>query len=313
MNSDANNNLKNIWKPVLIGLVLAFLYAGVLTKLGKDWWTDENYSHGLLVPFVIGFIIWLEFEDFEKITETPKFRLGGGVILLALLMLLGGTLGAELFVQRVSFVLMLGGIVVYFFGTRILQFLVVPFVLLLLSIPIPQILFNKIAFPLQIYASQIAVWGIRLFEIPTIRKGNVFEILPRGATQVIALEVVEACSGIRSLMTLMTLALILAYFTRTKREFGGSGWLNFLKDFDVWRALILMFSAIPIAVLTNAARVTATGVLTYYYGKQATEGTLHDALGWLVYIVALGLLILLNFALQFIFRKISLNKNSFET
>jgi exosortase len=285
MNSD-RVNLKNIWKPVLLGLVLAFLYAGVLSKLGRDWWTDENYSHGLLVPFVIAFIVWLEFEDFRKIAIRPNLWLGGGAILLALLLLLGGSLGAELFTQRVS---LLG----------------VPLVLLLLSIPIPQILFNKIAFPLQIYASQIAVWGIRLFEIPTVRKGNVFEILPRGATQVIALEVVEACSGIRSLMTLMTLALILAYFTRAKREIDERGWFDLVRNFDFWRALILMFSAIPIAVLTNAARVTTTGVLTYYYGRQATEGRLHDALGWLVYVVALGLLILLNFALQFVFRKFS--------
>jgi exosortase len=304
MNSNASN-LKNLWKPALIGLVLAFLYANVLTKLGRDWWTDENYSHGLLVPFVIAFIVWLEFEDFRKITKTPRFWLGGGLILFALFALLGGTLGAELFTQRVSFVLMLVGIVVYFFGTRILKLLVVPFALLLLSIPIPQIIFNKIAFPLQIYASQIAVWGIRLFEIPTVRKGNVFEILPRGATQVIALEVVEACSGIRSLMTLVTLALILAYFTRAKREFAENGWLGFLKNFDFWRAVILMLSAIPIAVLTNAARVTTTGVLTYYYGKQATEDSLHEALGWLVYVVALSLLILLNFTLQFVFRRIS--------
>jgi exosortase len=304
MNSDAIN-LKALWKPVLIGLVLAFLYAGVLAKLGLDWWTDENYSHGLLVPFVIGFILWLEFDELKKAPQTPRFWLGGGVILFALLMLLGGSLGAELFTQRVSLVLMLVGIIIYFFGTKVLQFLVVPFVLLLLSIPIPQIIFNKIAFPLQIYASQIAVWGIRLFEIPTVRKGNVFEILPRGATQIIALEVVEACSGIRSLMTLMTLALILAFFTRTKREFAGNGWFDFFRNFDFWRAVILMLSAIPIAVLTNAARVTTTGVLTYYYGKQATEGSLHDALGWLVYVIALGLLILFNFILQFVFRKIS--------
>ena len=298
-------NLENIWKPVLIGLVTAFLYAGILSKLGRDWWTDENYSHGLLVPFVMAFIVRLEFENFEKIDKTPRFWLGAGTILLALLMLFAGTLGAELFMQRVSLVLMLAGIVIYFFGARILQFLAVPFVLLLLSIPIPQIVFNKLAFPLQIYASQIAVWGIRLFEIPTVRKGNVFEILPRGATQVIALEVVEACSGIRSLMTLMTLALILAYFTRAKREISENDRTNFLKNYDFWRAVVLMLSAIPIAVLSNAARVTATGVLTFYYGRQATEGALHDALGWLVYIIALGLLILLNFILQFVFRKLT--------
>jgi exosortase len=306
MNSDANN-FKKLWKPVLIGLVLVFLYTDVLAKLGRDWWTDENYSHGLLVPFLIAFIGWLEFEDFEKIDKTPRFWLGGSLILAALSMLLGGTLGAEIFTQRVSFVVMLGGILVYFFGARILRLLVVPFVLLLLSIPVPQIIFNKIAFPLQIYASQMAVWGIRLFEIPTVRKGNVFEILPRGATQTIALEVVEACSGIRSLMTLVTLALMLAYFTRAKREFGGTagGRAGFLKSFDVWRAVILMLAAIPIAVLSNAARVTATGVLTFYYGRQATEGSLHDALGWLVYIVALGWLLLLNFALRLAFRKFS--------
>ena len=302
MNSSAIN-FKNLWLPVLIAAALAFLYANVLAKLGYDWWTDENYSHGLLVPFIIGFIVWIEFEDLKKAVERPKFWLGFGAVLFALFLLLGGTLGAELFTQRISFVLILIGITVYFFGAKILQLLVVPFVLLLLSIPIPQIIFNKIAFPLQIYASQMAVWGIRLFEVPTVRKGNVIEILPQGATQIIALEVVEACSGIRSLMTLMTLGLILAYFTREKRHDVRENWLFCLKSFDFWRAVILMLSAIPIAVLTNAARVTATGVLTYYYGKQATENFWHDLSGWLVYLVALGLLILINFALKKLHRR----------
>ena len=173
-----------------------------------------------------------------------------------------------------------------------------PFALLLFAIPIPQIIFNKIAFPLQIYASQIAVWGIRLFEIPTVRKGNVFEILPQGATAVIALEVVEACSGIRSLMTLVTLALVLAFFTREKKRGAGGEWKNPFKSFDLWRAVILMLSAVPIAVLTNAARVTATGVLTYYYGKRALEGFWHDLSGWLVYLAALFLLLLINLVLK---------------
>lgn len=303
MNS-SESNLKIFWKPALICAALAFLYANVLTKLGRDWWSDENYSHGLLVPFVIGFIIWTEFDEVKKLVGKPQIFFGGSLIIFSILMLLGGTLGAELFTQRISFVLMIAGIIIYFFGAKILQILVTPFVLLLLSIPIPQIIFNKIAFPLQIWASQAAVWGIRLFHVPTVRKGNVIEILPSGATQTISLEVVEACSGIRSLMTLVTLALILAYFTREKSESDQPFWRNF----DFWRTIILMFSAIPIAVLTNAARVTATAMLTFYYGKSAIEGTLHDSLGWMVYIVALALLILLNFCLQFINRKISANK-----
>ena len=305
-------NIKNLWKPSAIAAALAVMYAGVLAKLSVDWWTDENYSHGLLVPFVIGFIIWSEFDELRKAVRNPNFWLGGSVVILAILMLFGGTLGAELFTQRVSFVLILAGIVVYFFGAKIIQSLVVPFALLLLSIPIPQIIFNKIAFPLQIWASQAAVWGIRLFEVPTVRKGNVIEILPQGATQIIALEVVEACSGIRSLMTLVTLALILAYFTRERIQGAESGRFFWLKNPDFWRTIILMLSAIPIAVLTNAARVTATGVLTYYYGKQATESTLHDVSGWLVYVVALVLLIAGNVILKFISRKAAKPQSNIE-
>ena len=180
--SETNINFKTLWKPLLIAAALAFLFANVLVKLGFDWWTDENYSHGLLVPFVIGFIVWSEFDLLKKSLETPRVWFGFAIVLFALFLLLAGTLGAELFIQRISLVVILTGIVVYFFGAKILQLLVVPFALLLFSIPIPQIIFNKIAFPLQIYASQIAVWGIRLFAIPTVRKGNVFEILPQGAT-----------------------------------------------------------------------------------------------------------------------------------
>lgn len=291
-------NPKNLWKPFLIAAALAFIYAPVLAKLAADWWTDENYSHGLLVPFVIGYVVFLEFDRLKRAVSNPSILFGGSLILLALLMLLGGTLGAELFTQRVSLVVMLAGIVVYFFGRKVLRSLVVPFALLLFAIPIPQIIFNRIAFPLQLYASQMAIWGIRLFEVPSVRKGNVIEILPNGAIQTISLEVVEACSGIRSLMTLVTLALVLAYFTSARRSFDDGKTFGFLKDFDFWRAIILMLSAIPIAIFTNAARVTATGVLTYYYGKRATEGTLHEASGWLVYVAALVLLLGLNFVLR---------------
>ena len=296
INSDFK--VQNLWKPFLIAAALAFLYATVLVKLGTDWWTDENYSHGLLVPFVIGYIVWLEFGELKRAARNSAGWLGIATITFALMMLLAGTLGAELFTQRVSFVVMLAGIIVYFFGARILQNLVTPFLLLLLAIPIPQIIFNKIAFPLQIWASQAAIWGIRVFEIPSVRKGNVIEILPVGATQVVGLEVVEACSGIRSLMTLVTLGLVLAYFTRERREKISSGWLGFTKNFDFWRAAILMLAAIPIAILTNAARVTSTGVLTYYYGKQAAGGFWHQLSGWLVFLAAFIFLVAVNFALK---------------
>ena len=145
--------------------------------MGNHWWTDENYSHGLLIPFVIGYFIWFRFESLKSVVTGPAVWLGGTLMLIAVGMLLAGTLGAELFIQRVSLVVFVTGVVVYFFGMTLMRALSVPFLLFLLAIPIPQIIFNKIAFPLQIYASQFAVWGIRVFGVPTVRKGNVIEII----------------------------------------------------------------------------------------------------------------------------------------
>jgi len=285
-----NRNL--LW--IALTAAAVFLYAPVLLKLGRDWWTDENYSHGLLVPFVIAFVIWgLRAQVVSRVSLPGKVVAWCGIA-LSLLLLVAGTLGAELFTQRISLVAMLASIVLLFFGRKAVEILAVPFALLLLAIPVPQILFNRIALPLQGYASQMAVWGIRMFEVPTVRKGNVIDILPNGGIQSISLEVVEACSGIRSLMTLVTLALVLGYFTRTRE---GGGFANMSRP-DIIRTLILMFAAVPIAVLTNAARVTSTGVLTFYYGKQATGPPVHDVSGWLVYVAALGLLIAVNIGLK---------------
>lgn len=285
------------WRTLALAAAIGFLFAPVMIKLARDWWTDENYSHGLLVPFVIGFIIWLEFGELRKKASDPQVVFGAVIIGTSLFLLFAGTLGAELFTQRVSLVLMFAGIAVYFFGSRVLQLLLVPFLLLLFAIPIPQIIFNKIAFPLQLWASQLAVWGIRLFEVASVRSGNVIEILPRGSQQVISLEVVEACSGIRSLMTLMTIALVLAYFTRERREAWTNGWKELFTSFDFWRTFTLVLMAIPIAIITNGGRVTATGVLTYHYGKRALDGLAHDAAGWVVYVSALILLIAVNFVI----------------
>ena len=110
-----NFSIKTIWKPVVIALALAFLYATTLAKLGRDWWTDENYSHGLLVPFVIGYIIWAEWETLKNTPKNASLWLGGATVLLAIAMLLAGTLGAELFVQRISLIVMMKFIII---GTK---------------------------------------------------------------------------------------------------------------------------------------------------------------------------------------------------
>jgi exosortase len=294
---------KHVWRILAISSAIVFAYATVLVKLGHDWWTDENYSHGLLIPFIIAYIVWSQRERFERTAQRPAIGIGLTVIVMALFALWAGTAGAELFMQRISLVLILAATVLYFWGFTLLRLLVVPLFLLLLAIPIPAIVFNKIAFPLQLFASRCAVWAMMAFDIPVLRQGNVIELMPRGAIETKKLEVVEACSGIRSLMTLVTLAVVFAYFTHPRGGNGTDGEnsindlktklpsfsariISILKSYGFWRSTVIVLSAIPIAIFTNAFRVSGTGVLAHYYGTKVADGFFHSFSGWVIYIVA---------------------------
>ena len=292
--------LKHFWRVLAISAAIVFAYATVLRKLGVDWWNDSNYSHGLLIPFIIGYILWINRPRFSREQARPSVVWGGGAVLLALFALWAGTAGAELYAQRLSLVLMLAGVVVYFWGFRLLRLTLIPLVLLFLAIPITLIVFNKIALPLQLFASQCAVWSMRLLNITVLRQGNVIELLPRGASETKKLEVVEACSGIRSLMTLITLAVMFAYLTYPGRQASGGsgreepksgdGFWQWFSSYGFWRSAILIASAVPIAILTNALRVSGTGVLAHYYGTGVADGFFHSFSGWVIYIAAALLL-----------------------
>jgi len=281
---------RHLYKPVAIAAVLVFVYFSVLTKLGADWWTDENYSHGLLIPFVIGFILWQERKKFAGGQAQAAVWWGAIGVGVSLLLLWAGIAGAELFVQRISLALMLVAVAVYFTGFRSLRSIAVPLLLLILAIPIPQIVFNKIAFPLQLFASRCAVSAMQLFNISVLRQGNVIELMPLGAHEPKRLAVVEACSGIRSLMTLVTLAVVYAYFTNPNRggKSGDKGSRS--RGFVASRAITLVLAAVPIAILTNALRVSGTGVLAHYYGTKVADGFFHSFSGWVIYIAAAALL-----------------------
>jgi exosortase len=296
-------------QPIAIAVALAFVYFAVIVKLANDWWHDENYSHGLLIPFVIGVILWQERKRLGETKREPWVLIGAGGIALSLFMLWAGTAGAELFVQRVSLVLMLLSVVLYFFGAGVIQLLAIPLFLFVLSIPIPQIIFNRVAFPLQLFASRCAVTAMWFLNIPVLRQGNVMEMMPRGATEPKRLAVVEACSGIRSLMTLITLAVIYAYFTKPRGPRTSVGdddakaqtkLSAALKSITFWRSLVLVISAVPIAILTNALRVSGTGVLAHYYGTRVADGFFHTFSGWVVYIAAA----LLLFATAWVFDRV---------
>ncbi|HEV2862434.1 MAG TPA: exosortase/archaeosortase family protein [Pyrinomonadaceae bacterium] len=273
-------------KPLLLAGAVAFAYWGVLARLGRFWWTDENYSHGLLIPFVVGYILWTGRDRLAAVEKRPSALWGAAGVTAALMALWAGTAGAELFMQRTSLVLLLAGVVVYFWGWRLLRALAVPFVLLALSIPIPAVIFNKVAFPLQLFASRCAVWVMRGLDITVLREGNVIELFPLNSATTKKLEVVEACSGIRSLMTLVTLAVVFAYFTRPSDRDGGGR----PSRFAVLRSVLIVVAAVPIAIVTNAGRVSGTGVLAHYYGTEVADGFFHSFSGWVVYVVAFLLL-----------------------
>jgi exosortase len=288
---------KPLWRGLAIASAIVFAYATVLLKLSHDWWYDENYSHGLLIPFIIGYIIWQQRDRFANVQLKPSVVLGGVAVVVALITLWAGVAGAEIYTQRMSLVLLIAGTVVYFWGTKILQLLFVPFVLLLLAIPIPTIIFNKIAFPLQLFASRCAVWSMSMLGIPVLRQGNIIELKPLNSMETKKLEVVEACSGIRSLMTLLTLAVVFAYFTYPRKD-DNERKTPWFKSYGFWRSTILVLSAVPIAILTNAFRVSGTGVLAHLYGTQVADGFFHSFSGWAVYVVAFLLLFAVSWILD---------------
>ena len=274
--STSNNILKSsrfiIW--LITSILLIFLYGNALAKWGSDIWNDQNYSHGMLIPFVALYLIK---QRFAQLREAQSITSNKGLlfILPALLLFLLGSVAGEQFSQRVSFVILLYGLVLFLEGKEIAKLLLFPITLFLFAIPLPYILYNAIAFPLKLVATKIAAAAISLFGMPVFRDGNIIH-LPHTT-----LEVVDACSGIRSLMTLITLAFLLASFQ--------------LQTF--WKRTLLIILALPIAVAANAGRVALTGLLTKSNPAWGS-GTLHEITGWGVFVISFGFLIGLSFLME---------------
>jgi exosortase len=254
---------------LLLALPCAWLYAPVVTKLVRDWAHDENYSHGFLIVPLAAWFAWQQRDRLSAARARPSV-FGLVVICGALALVIVGRLGAELFLTRISIIVMLAGAVLFLHGWQHLRILAFPILFLLLMVPLPAIVFNQVAFPLQLLASRVGTAGIQACAVPVLREGNVIVLADT------SLEVAEACSGIRSLVSLLTLGILYGYFT----------------DPRPWMRVVIALSTIPIAIAANAARVTGTGVLAHYYGSEAAEGFFHTFSGWLVFVVAFILLFL---------------------
>jgi exosortase len=252
----------------IVAAAIILTYAGVVAGLVRQWQADENYSHGFIVAPLAAWFVWQ--RRARLYAETPRPSAAGLLVLAGSVGLLAlGTLGAELFLTRVSLVGVLAGAVLFLLGWRHLRLLAFPLAFLLLMIPLPAIVFNQIAFPLQIFASQAGAATLDLAGVPVLREGNILE-LPETR-----LEVAEACSGIRSLVSLITLAIVLGQFS-----LGGR-----------WTRAALVLAAVPVAIVANATRVAGTGLMAHFWSPEAAEGFFHAFSGWIVFGVAFAALL----------------------
>jgi exosortase len=233
----------------------------------KDWQINDNYSHGYLIPMIVGYMIWTTRKKFEGLKISPN-NWGVILIFIGFCQLIISRIGSEYFLQRISMIIVLFGILLYLIGKSLTKELLFPVLYLIFMIPIPAILWNKIAFPLKLFASFLAAEIINSLGITILRRGNILYLAN------MTLEVVDACSGLRSLTSLLALSAAFTFFTNHAKS---KKWLLFL-------------SAIPIAILTNIFRLTMTAGLASKYGEKIAEGFLHDFSGLMVFLIGLLLL-----------------------
>jgi exosortase len=266
----------------LVALLASFviLYRDVLVKLVSDWANDDNYSHGFLIVPIALYFAW---ERRQKLLAAAPAPAAFGLVVIAgsLATLVAGVLGAELFLTRVSIIGLIVGTLLFVLGWQHLRILAFPIAFLLLMVPLPAIIFNQIAFPLQLLASRFGEETLRMASIPVLREGNIIVLAHT------SLEVAEACSGIRSLVSLLTLGIVYGYFT----------------DSRAWVRWTIAFATVPIAIVTNGARVAGTGIAAHYFGGEAAIGFFHDFSGWFVFATAFALLLLVARALLLLLPK----------
>jgi exosortase len=264
-----------LWQSVVIGCLLLWMYFPILTHLVSQWWNDPNFSHGFFVPLFSALVIWQEQPRLAGMRMEPSWW---GVLVLVggLCILILGQMGAEIFLARTSLLVVIAGLIVLFTGWNFFRALLFPWAFLFLMIPIPAIVFNQITFPLQILASKVASTVLPWMGVPVLREGNVIN-LPS-----MSLEVAEACSGIRSLMSLTTLSIIYGYLMEKK----------------ITVRVLLAVASIPIAVAANSFRIVGTGLLVQYWDPARAQGFFHEFSGWLIFVISLVMLFLLHRAIR---------------
>ncbi len=267
MNVQKAMNLGPIVPLAALSVSFLVLYYPVLAKLIQDWGVDDNYSHGYFIPFIAAYMVWQRKEDLAAANKKGS-PWGLVLVFLGLAQFVLAWAGSEYFLQGTSMVVVLFGVVLFLWGPTLTKIVWVPVAYLALMVPLPAILWNKIAFPMKLFASKVAADVIQAMGYTVLREGNILT-LPNTV-----LEVADACSGLRSLTSLLALSAAMAY----------------LAPMAAWKKWLLFLSAAPIAVVCNVLRLIGTAVLARHYGAGVAEGFLHTFSGWLVFLLGLAML-----------------------
>jgi exosortase len=254
---------------LLVLVAVTVLYFPILIALAKDWSTNDNYSHGFFIPLISGYMILVMRSELQNIPIRPS-NWGLLFLLAGLGQLYVANVGSEFFLQRTSIILVLLGIALFLLGRAMTRKLLVPIAYLIFMVPLPAIIWNKIAFPMQLYSSAVTEKVIQAIGIPVLREGNVLHLAQT------TLEVVDACSGLRSLTTMFALSAALAWFS----------------PLASWKKWVIFLAAAPIAILANIVRLTGTAGLASIYGAKVAQGFLHDFSGLFTFLVGLMLLVM---------------------
>lgn len=260
---------------MLVLPLLAWMYYRIVPDMVRQWSQDENYSHGFLVPLIAGYFLW---QRWPGLKERPVKPDGLGLVVIAwgVFQLLAAWLGTEYFTMRSSLIVLLAGMTLFWFGREVLKGMALPLGYLIFMVPIPYIVYDMLAFPLKLFVTRVSVAFLKMVGVVVMREGNII-MFP--AT---TLEVADACSGIRSLISLLALAVAYAFLMKTSTT----------------RRWAIIVSAVPIAVATNALRVIVTGILAQWWGAGAAEGFFHEFAGMAVFVLAMVMLVAVGEALR---------------
>ena len=260
-------NQKTIINYILISILLIIfcaIFLPVFISLVKFWTNSEDYSHGFFILPLSLYIIWQKKDTLKKIPVQPS-NWGLFIIIFFLLVFIIARVGEIATLSPICMISIFIGIIIYFYGFLIFKELSFPLLFLFFMIPVPSQIYSALTIPLQLFVTKATVFIVSLLRVPIYREGNVIHLADH------TMQVVQACSGLRSMMSLLVLGAVFGYFTLA------SNTLRF----------VLFVTTVPVSIIVNIFRVFLMVTAYHYFGYDLTADSIHTTFGMIIFIIAL--------------------------